>query len=402
MLRLFWKSRRLPSYRHRIAERFSLSNKELTPVDLWVHAVSLGEVVAVTPLIEALLEKEWRVCVTTMTPTGSEQVSKRFGHRVGHQYLPYDLPWAIQRFFNTIKPRVGLIMETEIWPNLIYKAKKMNIPLLLANARLSDHSFKSYEKYKYLFKPVLNQMTTILAQSHEDAKRFLSLGVRKELVQVFGNMKFDVEYTFSENKECRQCKEQWGEGRVVFIAASTHDDEESQLLSQFHRLKNNIPNLLFLIVPRHPERFQWVYQLCKNQGLNTGLRSQPSTIDPSIEVMVIDSLGELLQFYQMSDYAFVGGSLVPVGGHNVLEPISVKVPVFCGPYMNNSKEICRDLVNKGGLVIAEDLDQLIGALIEMHQNPTKKQQQITNALEVLTANRGTVGRYLEKIEAYAR
>ena len=398
VLRLCWKSRQLPAYRHRISERFSLIKQESTPVDIWLHAVSLGEVVAATPLIEALLAKQWRVLVTTMTPTGSAHVLKRFEKRVAHQYLPYDLPWCLRRFFKAFKPRLGIVMETELWPNLINQAKNLPIPLLLVNARLADRAFKQYEKIGFLFKPVLNQLTAILAQSDEDAKRFMKLGASEKIVQVFGNMKFDLQLRVSENNDCRQLKEQWGVARAVVIAASTHDNEEKQLLSHLAQLKAEIPDVLILFAPRHPERFQLVYQLSQELGFKTGLRSQPATIDANTEVVVADSLGELLNFYQQSDYAFVGGSLVPIGGHNVLEPIAVQVPVFCGPYMQNSKSICQDLLEAEAMIMSQNVEELIDAIITMYKDQSQRQQQVQNASKVLEANRGTVARCMERIE----
>lgn len=398
ILRLYWKGRRLPAYRQRILERFSLGNGVVkTRVDVWLHAVSLGEVVAATPLIDALLAKKLRVLVTTMTPTGSQQVTKRFGQQVEHQYVPYDFPQVVRRFFNNTNPRLGIIMETELWPNLIYQAKQIKMPLVLVNARLSDHSFKSYEKAKFMFKPVLNQFTAIFAQSEEDARRFVNLGAADDLVQVLGNIKFDLQMQISASKDCDQLKNQWGKERTVFIAASTHNDEEKQILSRFSKLKVAIPNLILLIVPRHPERFDEVFQLSETQGFITGRRSQSSSINANTEVIVVDSMGELLSFYQTSDYAFVGGSLVPIGGHNVLEPIAVQVPVFCGPYMNNSKAICRDLCAAEAMIMVENADELIAAIGVMHGNKAKRQQQIANASKVLAANKGTVDRYMERI-----
>ena len=398
VLRLYWKSRRLPAYRYRILERFSLGIATIAPVDIWIHAVSLGEVVAATPLIDELLAKQWRVLVTTMTPTGSQQVSKRFGSQVSHQYIPYDLPWALRRFFKKNQPRLGIIMETELWPNVIYQAHKIKMPLLLANARLSDKAFKRYEKVSFMFKPILNQFTAIFAQSNEDAQRFVTLGASASLVQVLGNIKFDLQFRMALNQDCLSLKEKWGNERTVVIAASTHDDEENQLLSRLNQLKAAIPPVLLLFAPRHPERFQQVYQLSVTQGFNTGLRSEPTTIDVHTDVVVIDTLGELLNFYQLSDYAFVGGRLVPIGGHNVLEPIAVQVPVFCGPFMNNSKEICRDLRAAGALTMVENADDLITAITTMYHNDVQRQQQITKASAVLAANRGTVARYMEHIE----
>lgn len=400
ILRLYIKSRRLKAYRYRIAERFSLGPLAPKPVDVWIHAVSLGEVIAATPLIDACLAKQWRVLVTTMTPTGSNQVTKRFDkQQVEHQYLPYDLPWCIRRFFKKYKPHIGVIMETELWPNLIHQAKQINLPLFIANARLSDKSFKSYQRAAFMFKPVLNQLTHIWAQSEEDAKRFLALGASEDKVSVLGNIKFDIQLETNLNEACVQLKEKWGALRPVLIAASTHNDEEEQLLSRLKRLKAAIPDLLLLLAPRHPERFLEVYQQSLSQGFKTGLRSKPETVNQDNDVVIADSIGELLSFYQLSDYAFVGGSLVPIGGHNVLEPISVQVPAFCGPYMANSKAVCRDLCAEKALTMVNDVDDLVEAVISMHQNRKERDGQVVRASRVLALNRGVVARYMREIGA---
>ncbi len=397
VLRLYWKSRRLPDYRRRINERFAF-NVQSSSVDIWIHAVSLGEVVAATPLINACLAKQWRVLVTTMTPTGSQQVIRQFADRVVHQYLPYDIPWALKRFFKAYQPRLGIIMETELWPNLIHQASCTKVALLLINARISDGAFQQYEKISFFLTPLLNQLTAILAQSEADAKRFIALGADESLVTIAGNMKFDMPLT-AENKTFLFFKDQWGSRRPVVIAASTHDHEEQQLLTQLDRLKKGIPGVVLLVAPRHPERFQDVYRISCEQGWHTGLRSQPESITAETDVVVLDSLGELSDFYQISDYAFVGGSLVPIGGHNVLEPILVNVPVFCGPFVMNFKQICRDLLAADAIILAEDVENLIDLMVVMHQNPNKRQQQIVNATAVLEANRGALERCMAAVTA---
>lgn len=395
VLRLYWKSLRLPAYRQRIRERFAL--QAVVPVDIWVHAVSLGEVVAATPLIDALLDRGLRVMITTMTPTGSRQVMSRFGSRVSHQYVPYDLPWVVRRFFKMLKPRLGIIMETELWPNLIYQANQQNIPVLLVNARLSDKAFKQYEKVRFIFKPILNQLTRILAQSQEDARRFKALGAEPSRVRSVGNLKFDMPPVELDSVLSSAFTHAWGEERVVVIAASTHDNEEEQLLSRLRTLQQAIPHVLLLIAPRHPERFQSVYQLSQQYGFKTGLRSNATTITAQSEVVVLDSLGELSLFYALSDYAFVGGSLVPVGGHNVLEAIAVNVPVFCGPYMNNAQSIFDALCAVDAIGRAENADDLIHKIVALHEHPQCRQQQMEQALAVLQANQGTLLRCLEDV-----
>ncbi len=400
LLRLYWKGRRLPAYRQRIRERFSLDIPAAPGVDVWLHAVSLGEAVAAAPLIEALLDKQLSVLVTTMTPTGSAYITKRFADRISHQYVPYDFPWALKRFFKKINARIGIIMETELWPNLINQATRAELPLLLINARISDKAYDSYRKARFFFKPVLMQFQAIYAQSVLDAKRFISLGAPVDRVHVAGNMKFDIQVSVTNQACIKELKARWGKQRPVFIAASTHDDEESRILGCLPRLQAAIPDLLCLIAARHPERFNSVYELSRQQGFKTGLRSHPETIDKDTDVVVLDSLGELMGFYQVSHYAFVGGSLVPVGGHNVLEPIAMQVPVFCGPFMQNSKSVCADLCAAKAMQIVADANALAESVIRMHQDPALGVQQVQNATGVLEANRGSVARYLDLVCRY--
>ncbi len=400
LLRLYWKGRFLPAYRSRIHERFALNS--ISSVDVWLHAVSLGEVVAATPLIDALLAKEYRVLVTTMTPTGSQQVISRFGEKVTHQYIPYDLPWVLRQFFKKLNARVGIIMETEIWPNLICQASIAKLSLVLVNARISDKAFRYYQRVGFFFKPILANFKAILTQSEQDTMRFRALGAPAERVHALGNIKFDLNITVPNEKQFQAFKNSWGQQRPVLIAASTHDDEENQLLNALSRLKDAIPDFILLIAPRHPERFKTVYDLCQHHGLKTGLRSQPSTINLETDVLVVDSLGELLGFYQVSDYAFVGGSLVPVGGHNVLEPIAMQVPVFCGPFMQNSKTICADLLSVGAIQLLNDVDELINAIIKMHHDALRRRHQVASATELLVAHRGVVGRYIDEVMRYSK
>jgi 3-deoxy-D-manno-octulosonic-acid transferase len=397
LLRLWFKGRRLPAYRERILERLCWDHGPKKPVDVWVHAVSLGEVIAATPLIDGMLDAGWRVLITTMTPTGSGQVKARFGHQVQHQYLPYDLGSVIKRFFNQYTPRVGVIVETEIWPNLIHQAGVVGVPLLLANARLSEQSAKGYRRLNFFFKPVLNQFAAILAQSEGDAQHFRMLGAEEEKVIVLGNMKFDIQTQGIDALKLQELKHAWGKDRTVLIAASTHANEETLILSRLKRLQSAIPHLVLLIAPRHPERFQAVYQLANQAGFKTGLRSATQTLSPQTDVVILDSLGELLGFYQMSDYAFVGGSLVPVGGHNVLEPIAMNVPVLSGNQVHHFKSICRDLHAADAIQIVNNVDELVSVLINLHQDEELRKNMVKKATEVLERNKGSVLRHLSRV-----
>lgn len=398
LFRLWWKGIRVPAYRERIAERFSLNFSKQGTIDIWVHAVSLGEVIAITPLIDALLEQSYRVLLTTMTPTGSARAQHYFGEKVAHQYLPYDLPWIVRRFLKHYQPRIGIIMETELWPNLISETHHQKVPLLLINGRLSEHSYNGYRWLKPLFKPILNKLADILVQTEEDKERFIKLGANEVRVRVVGNIKFDLNLAIPQGQVLQQLKNQWGSDRVVVILASTHDNEEEQILIHWRRLQASIPEVLLLIAPRHPERFDKVYHCAQNLGFNTGRRTQPQTINESVEVVILDSLGELMQAYTCSDYAFVGGSLVPIGGHNMLEPIAMRVPVLSGKLTHHFKAIFNTLCEARAIQAVESGEALIGAIAYLHVHPEEKNQQIKQASHVLTINRGVIEAYLQEIE----
>lgn len=400
LFRLWWKGRKLAAYRERVAERFCWDKQDIKHYDVWVHAVSLGEVIAATPLIEAILEKNWSLLITTMTPTGAAQVKTSFSTRVTHRYVPYDLPSVVKRFFYFMRPKVAVIIETELWPNLIAVAAKKDIPIVLANARLSARSLNGYLRLKFIFQPILNYFTLILAQSHDDAQRFVRLGAQAKKVLTLGNMKFDLQTNQIDKIKFEHIKEYWGSKRPVVIIASTHDDEESQILAQLKSLQHFIPNVLLLIAPRHPERFQSVYQLCTQLGFVTGLRSQVDTLKQEIEVVVLDCLGELLGFYHISDYAFIGGSFVPVGGHNVLEPIAMQVPVFTGQYIHNFKAICSELAKAQAIVFANDAKSLVDEIVQLYNNPTRREQLIENASRVLRKNKGSVEKHLQTLQRF--
>jgi len=402
LARLYWKGRKNPAYTQRLGERFSWGPVLSPKVDVWVHAVSLGEVVASKTLVEQLLALNQRVLVTTMTPTGSAQVVRQFGERVSHQYVPYDFPWALRRFFMTVRPRVGIIMETELWPNMIAEAKLFGVALFLANARISDGAFKTYQHVKFFFKPFLTQFTGILAQSAHDAKRFCALGAPNNHVRIMGNMKSDLQVSTDGFDALRVFKQAWGDARPVVIAASTHEGEEQQIFSVFRALQQAIPEVVLLVAPRHPERFDAVYQLACTHEFKTGRRSNKDTITQDTDVVVLDSLGELLGFYALSDYAFVGGSLVSIGGHNVLEPMALGVPVFCGMFMQNSKSLCEELLRARAMQQVEDTDAMVNAMKHLHENPNERSAQVDRATTALKASQGSVARHLEVISSYLK
>lgn len=402
LARLYWKGRKNPAYTERLCERFSWGPVISPKVDVWVHAVSLGEVVASKMLVDQLLAANQRVLVTAMTPTGSAQVIRQFGERVAHQYIPYDFPWALRRFFMATQPRVGIVMETELWPNMIAEAKLFGVVLFLANARISDGAFKTYQRVKFFFQPFLTQFTGILAQSTHDAKRFCALGAPNSKVRIMGNMKSDLQVSMDGFDALRAFKSAWGDKRPVVIAASTHDGEEQQIFTVFRALQRAVPEVVLLVAPRHPERFDTVYQLACKHELKTGRRSNKNAITEATDVVVLDCLGELLGFYALSDYAFVGGSFVSVGGHNVLEPMALGVPVFCGTFMHNSKSLCDELLRARAMQQLENADAMVSAIEYLHRNPHERTAQIARATAALKASEGSVARHLEVIRPYLK
>ncbi|MDD5215259.1 MAG: lipid IV(A) 3-deoxy-D-manno-octulosonic acid transferase, partial [Methylococcales bacterium] len=330
--RLLWRSLKNPAYRHRIFERFGFYQKNYFQDVIWFHAVSVGESEALFPLIRLIQTRhlQLQILITTTTPTGSARVRAVLGDSVQHVYLPYDLPDVVTRFLNAFKPKIAVIVETEIWANLYHACAKKQIPLYLINARLSERSVRGYQKIPALVLPALTAITKIATQTEADKPRFIQIGAKSENVQNLGNIKFDVTIADEVLSQGQHLKNQLFKNRFVFLAASTHEGEEVLLLDAYQNLKKLIPELLLAIAPRHPERFSHVENLANQANLKTITRTSNKICQPDTDVFLIDTLGELKLFYATADLAFVGGSFVPIGGHNVLEPAAVGVPVLFG------------------------------------------------------------------------
>lgn len=399
LLRLLWRSLRAPEYARRWQERFGMGIPAQSG-GLWVHAVSVGETLAAAPLINA-----WRVAhpgepvfVSTMTPTGSARVRALWGSSVGHAYAPYDLPWAWLLFLRRVRPRVLVIMETELWPNMLAAARTRGIPVVLANARLSERSARGYGRAGWLTRPMLENLSLIAAQDQATASRFLGLGVPAERVSVAGSIKFDLAPPADLHDQASALRSTWRlEGRPVLVAASTHEGEDEMLLAAFARVRQCYPAALLILVPRHPERFDSVARLVREQGLSLCRRSRGEAVVPGVAVFLGDSMGELLLWFALADVAFVGGSLVPVGGHNMLEPIALDVPTVCGPHVFNFQVIADELVQAGALqlVPAEALGE---ALIHLLETPALAMAQAAAGHAVMARNRGALARQLALIE----
>jgi 3-deoxy-D-manno-octulosonic-acid transferase len=397
---LIWRGLRYSAYWHRWPERFGFVPR-LPGRVLWVHAVSVGEVRSAAPLVSALVERnpEHRVVVTTMTPTGSQQVRELFQDRVSHCYVPYDFPMAVRRFFERVRPEVAVIAETEFWPNIFAECGRRRIPLLLVNGRVSQASLRGYLRVPNIARAMLANADLLCAQTRVDAQRLCNLGAPDRLVHVTGNLKFDVELPGQLLEEARALRGHWGRERPVWIAASTHAGEERKVLDAYALLKRRHSALLLVLVPRHPERFQAVARLCRRRGLAVAERSRtPGALPTRTDVLVGDTMGELQRLYAAADVAFIGGSLVPHGGQNLLEACAVEVPVVFGPHMFHFEEISAMALERGAARQVHDVQGLTSAVALYFDQPDLRCAAGKAAHTLVTDNRGALGRTLALIE----
>jgi 3-deoxy-D-manno-octulosonic-acid transferase len=342
---------------------------------------------------------EWKLLITTTTPTGSARVQAVFGDKVEHVYLPYDMPFVIGRFLDAFKPRLAVIMETEIWPNLYASCGRQQIPLLLINARLSEKSARGYRKIPALIRPALEQASLIAAQTADDAERFVGIGAKPESVKVMGNMKFDIEIAEETLAQGRDLKTAVFGDHFVWILASTHKNEEAPFLDLYPDIKAKIPNLLLAIVPRHPERFNEVKKLCEERRLKVVMRTSGNPCAAETDVYIADTMGELKMLYAAADAAFIGGSLVPVGGHNLLEAAAAGVPVMFGPYMANFKEIAAGVLARNAALQCQSPEEMVGAVHSLYADPERRTELASRAKAFLNENRGAIAAIADRIEA---
>lgn len=401
-LRLLLRSRKAPAYRKRWAERYGFCRGKVAPDGIMLHSVSVGETLAAIPLVRALRHRypTLPITVTTMTPTGSERVQSAFGQNVHHVYLPYDLPCAMNRFLNTVRPKLVIVMETELWPNMITALNKRKIPLVIANARLSERSAKGYKKLGSFTRRLMSRITLIAAQNEEDAGRFLELGAKRSQLTVTGSIKFDISVTPELAARAITLRRQWAPHRKVWIATSTHDGEESIILDAHRQLLAKFPNLLLILVPRHPERFKDAKELVQKGGFSFTLRSSGEIPSGSTQVVIGDSMGELMMLYGIADLAFVGGSLVERGGHNPLEPAAHAIPVLMGPHIFNFKDICAKLQQADGLITVTDAQSLANEISTLLIDEDYRLYYGRHAVEVLHQNQGALQRLLQLLQPY--
>jgi 3-deoxy-D-manno-octulosonic-acid transferase len=397
---VLWRGLRDRSYWLALSERFGWGRRMTAPT-IWLHAVSLGEMSAAAPLVRALRSRypENPLVLTAATLTGTARARGLFGHTVDVRFLPYDTPGAVARFLDRIQPRLAIIMETELWPNLFQECERRGVPLVLASARLSAKSVSRYRRLGSLFRGIFSASSLIAAQTALDAERFIAIGAQSARTHVIGNIKFDTELGAGVIDQGRALRSSFGSARPTWIAGSTHAGEEEKVLAAHAELRADRANALLLLVPRHPDRFRSVADLLSSQGLCFTRRSSGILPDAATQVVLVDSVGELAALYASADVAFVGGSLVPIGGHNLLEPAALGVPVLTGPYHSNGKDIARLLLEQGAALQVADAGELAAALARLLADPAERRRIGAIGQHIVESNRGSVARLLELIES---
>ena len=383
------------AYRQNLGQRFGFGFPQIDG-SIWIHAVSVGEVQAAIPLIRALGKRypDKRMLVTTVTPTGAARVRAAFGDGVEHSYIPFEFPYAVKRFFDSVNPVAALVMETEIWPNLYRACGVRGIPLILVSARISPRSVPGYTRMLPLIRETLSHGIIIAAQSQSDADRFLALGADPERTMVMGNIKFDVDLPAGVREQGDRFREEQLGDRPVWVAASTHRGEERQVLDAHRILLQRHPKLLLILVPRHPQRFAEVRRLIEKRGFAVVSRTEGRACTSLTQVLLGDTMGEVPLFFAASDLAFVAGSLVPIGGHNLLEPAAQGLPVITGPHNFNAQDIADMFIDLNACRMVRDWEELASTVHELIVEPSRATELGQNAQALLEQNRGALARLL--------
>jgi len=402
LMRWLWRSRRLPAYRKRWSERFGRHTVTPAPDQavLWLHAVSVGEIQAARPLLEALLARYPDHCIalSTTTPTGAHQARALFGGRVAHLYAPLDTPGAVARCLEKMQPQLLVLIETELWPNLLHQCALRQVPVLLANARLSARSARGYGRIAGLTRAMLSQLAAVACQAEPDAERFLALGLDPERLRVTGNLKYDLALTPAMQAQARDLRLQWRSAeRPVVLAASTHAGEETLLLSALAHWRRDYPALLLVIVPRHAERGTALQALAMTQGFATAARAAGSTIAPDTAVLIADTMGELPVLLGAATLVVIGGSWVPHGGQNPIEAARWSKPIICGPHMFNFTAVVSALQAAGGIEQVSSADDLQQAVSRLLADEPRQQASGAAAATVVARHRGATDRVMKVI-----
>ncbi len=400
----FWvRGRKAPEYRQRWRERLALQPVPACARDgILIHCVSVGETVAARGLIERILNEypHLPVTLTSMTPTAADLAHSLFSDRVHHCYLPIDTPGAMRRFFNKLAPRFIVILETELWPNMLAEAKQRQIPTVVVNARLSERSFKTYQKYQGLLGPIWSAVTFIAAQTKASCERFKLLGVADNKVAVRGNLKFDFQVAPEVMTEANTWRERLQ--RPILVAASTHDGEDEVIYQAFQQVLKQQPQALLIIVPRHPERFNKVAQMAQQLKLSAIQRSHNQPVAAHHQVLIGDTMGELLLWYAMADVALVGGSLIERGGHNPLEPVATKTPVLTGPHVFNFTDIFQRLENAEAVGMVSNAEQLATHWLQLLESPQQGLAMVARATQEFANDQGATEAMLKDIKHYLK
>ena len=386
------------AYHARWKEYLGFYSTQHTQQIIWIHAASVGEIEAANVLINYYCDNSpYKVLVTTATEPGYQRVHALQGDRIEHVYLPIDTPDAISRFLTHFQPRVAIIMETEIWPALFAQCAENSLPLFIVNARLSEKSCKSYRKVKPLLQTVFADMSGVLVQTEVDALRYQEIGVSVEKITVAGNIKLDMAIPERVKKQAVQFKKELFAGRLVFVVGSTHEGEDELFLSVYRHLKAQFPTLLLVLVPRQPKRTEEISQLCQADGLIFIRRTDNKSCTESTDIFLVDTIGELKSMYAVADCSFVAGSMVPIGGHNIFEPILLDVPVLFGPYMKNSELLAQQLLAAKGGVQCFNVDEIVSAVTLILSQENEKKRLVSAGRTFVEQNKGALGKTIDII-----
>lgn len=397
---LLWPKKGKPGYGARWKEHLGWVPLLQNEAPIWIHAVSVGETLAVTPFIRALKKQypNQSILLTTTTRTGADQANK-LGSLVEHRYAPLDYPAAVQHFLQTIRPKMLIIMETELWPNLLHQCANCQIPVIVLNARLSERSCVRYTRFQRMFQTMTRHIAQILCQTEDDAARFKRLGMDEKQLTVTGSIKYDMQVNEEQIQLGEQQKRHQG-SRLIWVAASTHRGEDEQIIAAHKTLLLHQPDALLILIPRHPERFHEVAELCEKSGLNLTLRSSQQPASATSQVLLGNTMGEMWFYLSMADLVFMGGSFVTVGGHNVLEPAALKKPVLIGPHYFNFTDITEQLVQSGGCTIVSNPQELAQQLLMLGCDSQQQQLMGHAAYQVVQKNQGAIKRSLAALRTW--
>ena len=397
---LWHRGKKNAGYRQRLAERLGFYNQTSQQETIVFHCASLGEVIAATPLIKRYMERHpfLQVVITCNTPTGSEQIKHTFSDTVNHVYLPLDFPFAVKRFYRHFNPKLVVILETELWPNLIHYATKQHCKVLLLNARLSEKSAQGYQKVASFTQHIFKDIGYVAAHSQQDAERFIKLGVEPEKISVTGSIKFDIQLNEQTKQHAIDLKNTFKSHPFIWVAGSTHEGEDEIILRAHQALLAQQPHALLILVPRHPERFDRVAQLIADNNLTYLRRSQTSSFaEVKSQVVLGDTMGELQTLYGCADVAFIGGSLIPRGGHNPLEAAAFRCAIISGQHTFNFQQVYQGLYDHQACLQCENQTDLSEHLIQLNTQPERQQQLGHAAHQFVLANQGALSHSLDLI-----